>query len=391
VIRTSRALLASTLALVMLGFTAPLAQADDNVITDPNLRACLNTSINRAADTAITEADLSSWSNDIIDCSNQSIASLEGMQHFNQTYPAWFKFEGNQITDISPLTGLNIGQLDLYDNKISDISAIATLPGLVYLGLADNMITDPSPISGLPNLMFVGLMNNKISDISGLTDLPRVASLALDGNQISDISVLASAPTLSNISLDGNSITDLSPLVAMYTGSGSARISAIDQKVRFSAVINTPASLPTVTTLNPSPAVYDTALFLGPGNVLAMTPSSTDNIVTEGSTMTVTYLAPGGYTWTWRARTVCESGNAALDPTCWPSINFSGTAVVTVPGPATGGDNEGSSPKDTSAVEEDTSVVAQTGGAAVHTGPLAVLLIAAGLALFATRRRDIRA
>lgn len=439
-IRTPRVLLASTLALVMAGFFIPAAHADDNVIADDNLKACLNSQMNRPAGTPVTAADLQSdqWPLSLY-CQNQGISSLAGVESMATRSDVYVDLQGNAITDLAPLTDLKIGYLDvsgnsitslaplsgmtmLHDlrandnkisdlsplkdlsalgllyagsNQISDMSTVAALTGLVYLGLPGNMITDPSPMSGLPNLMFVSLSNNRISDISGLTDLPRVYSLALDGNQISDISVLASAPTLGNVSLGGNAITDLSPLADMYARSGSSRISAPDQRVRVSVGVNVSVPLPTVSILDPAPSAYDHTLALN-GNTLTMTPSSTANTAINGDS--ITYLAPGRYAWTWRASTTCESGTPNLDPTCWPFIDFSGTAIVTVPGSGTddnsGADEnsetdankDGSTTDDTSKANND-SLVVSTGGTAVNTVPLAVLLIAAGLVLLVVRRQ----
>ena len=400
-IRVARALLASTLVLVAGSFLAPLAQADDNVIPDANLKACLNTSINRAADTAITEAELSSWSGEMIDCSNKNIASLEGMQYFNKSYPAWFDLGDNQITSISPLAGLNIGQLDVYNNKITDMSTVATLPGLVYLSLAGNMITDPSPMSGLPNLMYVGLMNNKISDISGLTDLPRVASLALSGNQISDVSPLttASAPNLSNLSLDQNAISDLSPLDSLYADH-QIRISALDQQVRLAdAVVGEAQPVPTVKVVGQDPSLYKPVPVLD-GHTLAMTPSSTTNLSIDSSSGAVTYSAAGVYEWTWVAGAACGSDNPAMDPTCWPYVNYSGTATITVTAPGTeggtssgteggtggtDGDKEGSNAGNGSITDNPTA--APTGGTVTSATPLVgVLFIAMGMAILVVRR-----
>ena len=73
-----------------------------------------------------------------------------------------------------PLAGLvNLEELELFENqRISDISSLASLHKLERLNLHRNDISDVSSLASLHNLKWVGLAHNNISDISHLDTLP---------------------------------------------------------------------------------------------------------------------------------------------------------------------------------------------------------------------------
>ncbi|MBD3563050.1 leucine-rich repeat protein, partial [Planktothrix sp. FACHB-1355] len=106
----------------------------------------------------------------------------------------------------------NLTDLNLYNNKITDISGLSTLTNLTDLNLYNNKITDISGLSTLTNLTELDLTNNQITDISGLSTLTNLTILYLDNNQIRDISGLSTLTNLTELYLDNNQITDLSPL-----------------------------------------------------------------------------------------------------------------------------------------------------------------------------------
>jgi Leucine-rich repeat (LRR) protein len=120
---------------------------------------------------------------------------------------------GRGINDISVLAGLiNLQELYLWDNKISDISALAIF-NLQKLYLWDNNISDISPLAGLSNLQELYLWDNKISDISALAGLSRLQELHLYNNNISDISSLVENSGLSagdTVNLGGNPLNTTS-------------------------------------------------------------------------------------------------------------------------------------------------------------------------------------
>ncbi len=69
--------------------------------------------------------------------------------------------EGNQITDLTPLTGLkSMFYLDLGENQIADLTPLAGLPILGVLRLDGNQITDLKPLASLLSLSYLDLSDN---------------------------------------------------------------------------------------------------------------------------------------------------------------------------------------------------------------------------------------
>ena len=107
---------------------------------------------------------------------------------------------------------VNLTDLDLDDNKISDISPLKDLINLAVLDLHNNEITDVSPLKDMVNLTDLDLDDNEISDISPLKDMTNLTVLDLDGNQISNVSVLSAMLNLTELDLHDNQISDISAL-----------------------------------------------------------------------------------------------------------------------------------------------------------------------------------
>jgi Leucine-rich repeat (LRR) protein len=131
----------------------------------------------------------------------------------------------NKITDLTPLSALtNLTKLGLSDNQINqitDLTPLSALTNLTGLVLSDNQITDLTPLSALTNLTALYLNKNQITDLTPLnqiTDLTPLSALTnltglvLSDNQITDLTPLSALTNLTRLDLDGNQITDLTPL-----------------------------------------------------------------------------------------------------------------------------------------------------------------------------------
>ncbi|MEG4329860.1 leucine-rich repeat domain-containing protein [Microcoleus sp. herbarium5] len=118
---------------------------------------------------------------------------------------------GNEINDISSLGWLtNLTTLNLYNNPITDISSLGSLTNLTTLELSYNKITEISFLGSLTNLTTLNLSFNKITEISFLGSLTNLTTLHLNNNQITDISFLGSLTNLTKLNLSGNRITEIS-------------------------------------------------------------------------------------------------------------------------------------------------------------------------------------
>ena len=152
--------------------------------------------------------------------------------------------DDNQITDVSPLTGLrNLRLLRLAGNPIQDTSPLAALvqqnPGLdldipVTLPPAPTGVTvtdakletvirttlglgpgDSLTTSAMLNLITLDGYNRRISSLRGLEHAVNLMGLDLGKNEIVDISPLAGLTQLEVLYLDDNQIVDVSPLAGV--------------------------------------------------------------------------------------------------------------------------------------------------------------------------------
>ena len=184
----------------------------------------------------ITRQEISSLTN--FEASSKGIHSLSGLEHF--TALQRLELYDNRIADISPLAQLkNLTVLNLgYNHRIADITPLAQLENLNTLWLGNNRIADLSPLARLKNLntLYLGfnqmrnrlsplaqlenltvlnLRYNRIADITPLAQLENLNTLYLFSNQIADITPLAQLENLNTLWLGNNRIADLSPLARL--------------------------------------------------------------------------------------------------------------------------------------------------------------------------------
>ena len=224
------------------------------VIPDPNLRAKIESRLNKKVGATITPDEMASLTGLVVkngnirdltglefatnltklvldDNSLSDISALSGLTNLTGLF-----LSNNSISDISALSGLtNLRELWLGDNTISDISALAGLTHLTRLHLWDNRISNISALSGLTNLTWLLLSNNSLSDISALSGLTHLRLLSLSDNSLSDISALSGLTNLRSLYLSNNSISDISALSGLtdlifliLTGNALSNVSALE-------------------------------------------------------------------------------------------------------------------------------------------------------------------
>ncbi|MCP4600121.1 MAG: TIR domain-containing protein [Proteobacteria bacterium] len=111
---------------------------------------------------------------------------------------------------IANLTSLR--SLDLWNNSLTDISALRNLKRLQSLDLGSNNLTDISALRNLTQLQKLDLSSNKLTDISILKELPGLQVVCLNHNQLSHIpDWLAEAPQLLKLYLFGNPLENVPP------------------------------------------------------------------------------------------------------------------------------------------------------------------------------------
>ena len=226
--------------LLLICLALPLTTTAQVVdVPDPNLRTAIETALRLAPGDPITSAKMTTLNR--LEARNANIGNLTGLDFaINLTD---LNLANNMVSDISPLADLtNLTDLNLANNMVSDISPVAGLTNLTNLNLASNMVSDISPVAGLTTLTALAFdgntlsdispvagltsltaldfQNNTISDISPVTNLTNLIFLVFQNNKISDISPMAGLTNLTFLFLGGNTISDISPLVA-NTGLGS--------------------------------------------------------------------------------------------------------------------------------------------------------------------------
>ena len=94
----------------------------------------------------------------------------------------------NNISDISPLEGMQELYVTLHNNEITDVSPIVGVAKSV-IEVYNNNISDVSTLSGCQDIDSVILIGNPIANVSQLNDID-AGSIIIDYDQDADYSVL---------------------------------------------------------------------------------------------------------------------------------------------------------------------------------------------------------
>ena len=182
------------------------------VIPDANLRAVIETALDKASGAPITVAEMARL--DTIRAGFMGISDLTGLGFAANL--GYLDLSANNITDVSELASLaNLTLLWLGANSIADISPLLGLTSLTDLRLGFNNMSYIPPLAGLINLEILYLDANNITDVSGLVGLTNLRVLCLEGTNITDISPLSGLTSLVLLWLGGNNIADVSWLVGL--------------------------------------------------------------------------------------------------------------------------------------------------------------------------------
>ena len=181
-------------------------------IPDPNLRAAVAEALGKSANTPITTEEMKRLER--LTAANRGVHNLTGLQFAINLKE--LQLAVNRISDISALAGLTqLNYLELAVNDISDVSSLAGLTNLTQLRVHFNKISDISSLSRLTKLKSLSIGHNNISDISPLAGLTNLFNLQFYDNQISDISALARLTQLTDLTFSNNKVSDISPLAGL--------------------------------------------------------------------------------------------------------------------------------------------------------------------------------
>ncbi len=178
--------------LIVLSFLLLFAQAQEPcsnpetliTLSDANLETVILEKLNL---NTITCQDIQSLTE--LNAQRADIRSLEGLEH-----------------------AVNLSDLRLNTNQISDIQAIANLTQLNRLWLNSNNLDDVDlgALAGLTQLEDLRLGNNKIQSSSSLIQLISMSNLKilhLQNNNLASLNMLSSMKSLRDVSVAGNPLT----------------------------------------------------------------------------------------------------------------------------------------------------------------------------------------
>ncbi len=114
--------------------------------------------------------------------------------------------------NISGVNGSLYGAPESNIGSIDNLADIALMSNINELALYDQQISDLSPLSGLP-ITKLGLAFNRLTDLSALSRCSSITHLYLTGNPISDISALSEIAHLQYLDLANTHVKDLSPVI----------------------------------------------------------------------------------------------------------------------------------------------------------------------------------
>jgi Leucine-rich repeat (LRR) protein len=196
--------------------TAVFEREPDNkiVFKDPKLEEAIRNRLDKPSGD-IYKSDLEKLDWLVLD--GGGIIDLSGIEYCVNLTQLTVRY--NEVTDIAPVAALTkIENLYIEYTPVQDISAVAGLTGLKRLYLDNNKIADITPVKDLTGLEYLFIDNNLLNDttrlqnIDALSKLKKMLKLSMGNNQITNISALAGMTDLIYLDINTNQINDISPL-----------------------------------------------------------------------------------------------------------------------------------------------------------------------------------
>lgn len=193
---------------------------------DPVLNSWATTILSRYTTGTIRQSHVDQYCEDVneygwiqLDLSNFSrgkIQSLEGIQSFSKCNFEVIDIEGNEITDLTPLTVFTtLKELKISNNKVEDLSMLQLLPELTYVKASHNNIQSLEGLENLTKLQKLILSNNEIEDLTLIRNLTTLEALDVGENNISDLQPLSELTNLKFLYAHHNPIQSLAPLQSL--------------------------------------------------------------------------------------------------------------------------------------------------------------------------------
>lgn len=117
------------------------------------------------------------------------------------------------ISDLSPLEGLNLSVLNIEGNLVDDFKPLERMTALTELFAGSNPIRDLSPLPSLYRLKHLSLQRAAVSDIGPLAQIPSLEFVDLFDIPCADYSPLAALPALASVNISEATARDVAVVV----------------------------------------------------------------------------------------------------------------------------------------------------------------------------------
>lgn len=154
-----------------------------------------------------------------LDHPDGGIADLQGLQYAVNLGNV--SLHNNDVTDVSPLADLTaLWFLNLNVNEVTDVGPLRNLVNLTDLHLCctTGNITDVTPLEGMSNLVWFNISNHDLgNDVVWqlLGNYPDLRGMWISNNDLTDFTPLADWPDLEILQIFGSTISDFTPIAAL--------------------------------------------------------------------------------------------------------------------------------------------------------------------------------
>jgi len=124
-----------------------------------------------------------------LDLSGNQLTTVGGLASFPAL--ADVNLSDNRLTSIAPIAGLPLTHLKASGNQLTELPSFTHGAALAEIEVAHNKLTVATRLKGLPALTSADLGNNRLTDVSTLASVGSLGTLVVTGNSIADLSAFA--------------------------------------------------------------------------------------------------------------------------------------------------------------------------------------------------------
>ena len=143
-------------------------------------------------------------------CNNSCVSSLDGLEKFHELERLYLS--GNRISDLSPLQGLNLIELDISNNPVDSLFAIKNHSRLEILKCSNTMIETLQDLHTIKTITRLECSNSRLKDINGINNCSRLKILDVSRQDIESITALSNLTELEEFNCSYNKVKNIQKL-----------------------------------------------------------------------------------------------------------------------------------------------------------------------------------